>query len=335
MIAWELGGQGIETLVQLERPDPEPHRGQVLVRVRAVSLNYRDLIFARSGAPAPIIPASDGAGIVVALGPGVTRWHPGDRVVANFFQTWVDGAWHSRYGASALGGAIDGMLAELVVLEEDALVQIPEGWSFEEAATLPCAGVTAWNALYGDKVVRPGDLVVTQGTGGVSIFALQLAVAAGAEVAATSSSDHKLGAIAELGANVRVNYRSTPDWAQEVRTRAGRGADHVVEVTGQLNDSLRVAAPNGTVVVIGTTLGVEGGMVEVRLREIREKCATIRGVYVGPTAMLSDLVRAMAVAGTRPVIDSIFPFDNVVDAYQALLRADHIGKIVIGISSSD
>ncbi len=335
MIAWKLGGQGIETLVQVGRPDPEPARGQVLVRVHAVSLNLRDLIFARDGIPAAVTPASDGAGVVVGVGSGVTRWHIGDRVVPNFFQTWIDGPWHPRYGASALGGAIDGMLAELVVLEEDALVRIPEGWSFEEAATLPCAGVTAWNALYGDNVVRPGDLVVTQGTGGVSIFALQLAVAAGAEVAATSSSDDKLEAITKLGATVRVNYRSTPDWAQEVRTQAGRGADHVVEVTGQLNDSLRVAASGGTVAIVGTTLGVEGGMVEIRLREIREKCATIRGVYVGSTAMLGDLARAMSFSGTRPVIDSIFPFANATDAYQSLRRAQHIGKIVIGISSSD
>ena len=202
MIAWELAGRGVEALAQVERADPEPGPGQVLVRVQAVSLNHRDLGLARRGTSAPLVPASDGAGVVVDLGPGVTAWQSGDRVMANFFQTWVGGPWHPRYGSAALGGTIDGMLAELVVLEQDALVAVPDGWSFEEAATLPCAGVTAWNALYGDRVVRAGDLVVVQGSGGVSVFALQLAVAAGAEVAATSGSDRKLDALAQLGATV-------------------------------------------------------------------------------------------------------------------------------------
>jgi NADPH:quinone reductase-like Zn-dependent oxidoreductase len=328
VIAWELAGRGIETLVQVERPDPEPGPGQVLVRVHAVSLNHRDLGLARRGVSSPVVPASDGAGVVVGMGPGVNGWQSGDRVIANFFQTWVDGPWHPRYGSSALGGAVDGMLAELVVLEHDALVAVPDGWTFEEAATLPCAGVTAWNALYGDRVVRAGDLVVVQGSGGVSVFALQLAVAAGAEVAATSSSDRKLDALVQLGATVGVNYRSSPDWPAEVR-RAGRAADHVVEVTGQLDASLQVVGANGTVTVIGTTLGTDGPGVEIHPAAILQKCVTIRGVYVGSTAMLSDLARAMGVAGLRPVIDSTFPFDKAVDAYRALLTADHIGKIVI------
>ncbi len=329
MIAWELAGRGIEALTQVERPDPEPGPGQVLVRVEAVSLNHRDLGLARRGTSAALVPTSDGAGVVVGLGPGVTAWQSGDRVMANFFQTWVDGPWHPRYGSSALGGGIDGMLAELVVLEHDALVAVPAGWSFEEAATLPCAGVTAWNALYGDRVVRAGDLVVVQGSGGVSVFALQLAVAAGAQVAATSGSARKLEALAQLGATVRVNYRSSPDWAAEVRTRAGRAADHVVEVTGQIDVSLDVAGSNGTVTVIGTTLGTDGPAVEIRPAVLLQKCVTIRGVYVGSTAMLSDLARAMTVGGLRPVIDSTFPFDQSVEAYRALLAADHIGKIVI------
>ena len=177
--------------------------------------------------------------------------------------------------------------------------------------------------------MRAGDLVVVQGSGGVSVFALQLAVAAGAEVAATSSSDRKLDVLAQLGATVGVNYRSSPDWAAEVRTRAGRAADHVIEVTGQLDLSLQVAASNGTVTVIGTTLGTDGAGVEIRPAVILQKCVTIRGVYVGSTAMLSDLARAMTVAGCRPVIDSTFPFDEAVDAYEALRGANHIGKIVI------
>jgi NADPH:quinone reductase-like Zn-dependent oxidoreductase len=221
------------------------------------------------------------------------------------------------------------MLAELVVLEQDAIVAVPPAWSMEEAATLPCAGVTAWNALYGNRVVQAGDLVVVQGSGGVSVFALQLAVAAGAEVAATSSSDRKLAALTQLGATVGVNYRSNPDWVAEVRSRAGREADHVVEVTGQLDMSLQVAASNGTVTVIGTTLGTDGPGVEIHPAVILQKCVTIRGVYVGSTAMLSKLARAMTTAGLRPVIDATFPFDQAVDAYRAIQRADHIGKIVI------
>ena len=326
---WELTGRGVESLNRVERADPEPGRGQVLVRVHAVSLNHRDLGLARRGPAQPVVPTSDGAGVVVGLGPGVTRWQTGDRVMASFFQSWIDGPWHPRYGSSALGGSVDGMLAELVVLEADAVVEVPDGWSFEEAATLPCAGVTAWNALYGHTVVRAGDLVVVQGSGGVSVFALRLAVAAGAQVAATSSSDRKLEALTRFGATIGVNYRSDPDWAAEVQARAGRAADHVVEVTGQLEASLEVVAPNGTVTVVGTTLGTDGARVEIRPGVILQKCATVRGVYVGSTAMLSDLARAMTVAGSRPVIDSTFPFDEAVDAYLALQRADHIGKIVI------
>jgi NADPH:quinone reductase-like Zn-dependent oxidoreductase len=278
---------------------------------------------------APLVPASDGAGVVVGLGGGVTGWAVGDRVVANFFQTWITGPWSSSYGRSALGGAVDGMLAELAVLEQDAVVAVPDGWSDEEAATLPCAGVTAWNALYGGRTVRAGELVVVQGTGGVSLFGLQLAAAAGAEVAATSGSDRKLDVLATLGAGTRVNYRTTPDWAAEIRARAGRGADHVVEVTGQLDASLDVADPNGVVTVIGTTLATRGPAVEMHPGVLLQKGVTIRGVYVGSTAMLADLSRAMVTAGIRPVIDSTFGIEEAPAAYRAMLAAQHIGKIVI------
>jgi len=329
MIAWELAGAGVEQLRRVERADPEPGPGQILVRVRAVSLNHRDLSLARRGVEEPIIPASDGAGEVLAIGPGVKAWRPGDRVVANFFQTWIGGAWHPRHAASALGGSVDGMLAELVVVEEDAVVAIPDGWSFEEAATLPCAGVTAWNALFGAVPLRPGELVVVQGTGGVSVFALQLAAAAGAEVAVTSSSDEKLAVVAGMGASVGVNYRTTPNWAAAIRSGAGRGADHVVEVTGQLDASLEVVASNGSIAVVGTTLGTEAPVVEIHPGVILQKGATIRGIYVGSTAMLADLIQAMVTSDIRPVIDRTFAFDETPQAYRAMMSAGHIGKIVI------
>ena len=331
MRAWILDGSGVAALRQVERPDPVPAPGHVVVRVRATSLNHRDLGIARRGVDAPLVPLSDGAGEVVATGEGVTRWTPGDRVMANFFTTWSDGPWRPHYGESALGGAVDGMLAELVALPESALVAVPEGWSFEEAATLPCAGVTAWHALFEDRPVRPGDLVVVQGTGGVSVFALQLARLAGAQVAATSSSDRKLEVMAELGATFRVNYRTTPDWAAEVRAVAGRDADHVVEVTGQLDASLSLAGPNGTVTVIGTTLGTDGPTVAISPSRLLRNSLHLRGVYVGSTAMLRRLASAMASADVRPVIDSVHPFDDAVAAYETMAAATHLGKIVVTV----
>jgi NADPH:quinone reductase-like Zn-dependent oxidoreductase len=305
--------------------------GEVVVRIRAVSLNYRDLAIARRGTERAVVPVSDGSGEVVRVGEGVERWSAGDRVVTPFFRSWVDGPWHPKHASQALGGAIDGVLAEEVALPADVPVGVPAGWSYEESATLPCAGVTAWNALTGGpRRAGEGDLVVVQGTGGVSIFALQLAVHRGAQVAVTSSSDAKLAVVSGLGAAVGVNYRTMPDWPAAVRDRAGRGADHVVEVTGQLEASLRVAASGATISIIGTTLG--GTLVPVDAALIQQKVATVRGIFVGSAAMLQALADELADAGIRPVIDKMFDFEDTPGAYHVLGAATHVGKIVIRVA---
>lgn len=312
-----------------ERPDPVAAPGEVLVRVGAASLNYRDVAIARRGVDRPVVPVSDGAGEVVAVGEGVERWRVGDRVVGNFFRTWVDGPWHPSYAASALGGAVDGVLAELVSFPSDAVTAVPQSWSDEEAATLPCAAVTAWNALTAaPQALGRGDLLLVQGTGGVSIFALQLGVARGAEVLVTSSSDEKLATAIGLGATFGVNYLSRPDWAAAARERAGRGATHVVEVTGQLDRSLAAAASGATIAIVGTTLGGDEGS-SVDAARIQQKLATIRGVFVGSVAMLDAVAKELASADRRPVIDTVIPFDDAPAAYAALAAAGHVGKIVI------
>ena len=233
MRVWQISSFGIDSLEFVERPTPSPEAGEVLVKVRAISFNYRDLLVVKGiynpKLKLPRIPVSDGAGEVVAVGESVTAWKPGDRVAAIFMQNWLDGPPSADKSRGALGGDIDGMLAEYVVLKASGLVAIPEHLSFQEAATLPCAAVTAWNALYGGKPLRVGETVLVLGTGGVSIFALQLAHAAGARVIATSSSDGKLAQAKALGASDGVNYREHPAWHEEVmKLTGGVGVDHVV-----------------------------------------------------------------------------------------------------------
>ncbi len=268
MKAYEIarGATGVDGLRRVERPDPVPGRGQVLVRVRATSLNYRDLAVLRGVYPGPpgggdLIPLSCGAGEVSGVGGGVTRFKTGDRVAGTFFQGWIDGPPARPH--PALGGPpVDGMLAQYVVLHEDGLVAIPDTLSFEEAATLPCAGVTAWNALMvSGRAVKPGDSVLVLGTGGVSIFALQLARAAGARVIVTSSHDEKLEHAKRLGAAGLINYKKTPDWETEVLAlTGGRGVDHVVEVggVGTLAKSFQAGAYGGKIALIGVLAGREG-----------------------------------------------------------------------------
>lgn len=334
MKAYEIvRGKGLDGLTPVERPEPEAEPGHVVVRVRAASLNYRDLLIARGtyddGGLPRLVPLSDGAGEVVAVGAGVTRLSRGDRVVAAFMQSWVCGAPRAEHGASALGGAIDGVLAERVALRAEGLVRLPDALSFEQAATLPCAGVTAWNALCASGRLVPGDRVLTEGTGGVSIFALQVARAAGAAVVATSSSDAKLERLRALGAAATINYRRTPAWGEEARSLTGGvGVDHVVEVggVGTLEQSLGAVRVGGTVSMIGVFTGTHG---DVSTGTILRKTVRLQGILVGSREMLEALVRAVAERRIEPVVDSVFPFDRARDAYRHLESGTHFGKVVI------
>jgi NADPH:quinone reductase-like Zn-dependent oxidoreductase len=330
------GCKATEELHVVERPDPRPGPGQVLVRVRATSLNYRDqaiVVGAYLGGSVArdTIPLSDGAGDVVAVGPGVTSVAPGDRVVATFTQTPRDG---SPFGAkAALGVPLDGMLAELVVLYEDGLVALPAGWTFEEGACLPCAGVTAWHALvHAGKPIATGDTVLVLGTGGVSIFALQFAKAAGARVVATSSSDEKIERLKKLGASGCINYTRTPDWDKEVmKLTGGRGVDCVIEVggVGTLNRSFQSLAFGGKVVLIGLLTGPGTG--NINPYTLMPKWGSLHGVFVGNRDMFERMNRSIDATGIRPIVDKVFSFEDALGAYRHHASGHFMGKVVIKV----
>ncbi|UPG71243.1 NAD(P)-dependent alcohol dehydrogenase [Roseomonas gilardii subsp. gilardii] len=322
----------IEDLTLTEREVPRPGRRQVLVRMRAASLNYRDLLVAtgrygRAGVQPGLVPLSDGAGEVAAVGPDVTRVKEGDRVAGIFMQGWIAGPPDESYRATALGGSIDGVLAEYVLFEEEGLVHLPEHLSFEEGACLPCAGVTAWNALTALRPVGPEQTVLLLGTGGVSILALQFAHAAGARVILTSSSDTKLERAKALGADAGVNYRTHPDWEKEVWTLTGRrGVDHVVEVggAGTLPKSIAATRVGGAVHLIGV---LTGGQIDPL--PVMQKAIDLRGVFVGSREMFEAMNRAVAFHRIHPVIDRVFPFEEAQAAYRHLESQAHLGKVVI------
>lgn len=333
MKLYRLTQPGIDTLTMTEEDIPRPGPGQALIRVRATSLNYRDLMmvrgaYARGAPPNGLIPLSDGAGEVVETGPGTTRVKPGDRVAGIFMQRWIAGRITPEASASALGGAVHGMMAEYVVLDEDGLVHIPAHLSFEQAATLPCAAVTAWHALAEHARTRAGDTVLVQGTGGVSIFALQFARLMGARVIATSSSDAKLARAQSLGASDGINYRATPEWQDAaVSLTGGQGVDEVVEVggAGTFARSLGAVRLGGCISLIGVLTGAA----EVNPTGIMRKSLSVRGIYVGSREMFDDMNRAIAAHRLHPVIDRIFDFADAQAAFGHMEGASHFGKIVL------
>jgi NADPH:quinone reductase-like Zn-dependent oxidoreductase len=338
MRAYQLpkGGAGIEALSRVDLPEPKPMHRQVLVKVAACSLNYRDLGIVRGTYRMPvrdkIVPLSDGAGEVVAVGSGVTRVKAGDKVAGCFFQRWPGGEPSHNVQASALGGSIDGMLAEYAVLEEDGVVKVPEHLSVEEGATLPCAGVTAWHAMMVHAKLIAGQTVLLQGTGGVSIFGLQFAHAMGISAVITSSSDDKLKRAKTLGAACIVNYKSTPEWDKAaLEFTGGRGVDHVVEVggAGTLARSFGAIRVGGKISMIG---GLSGAATELNPSLILAKRANVQGISVGSTQMFEAMNAAIAANMIKPVIDRVFSFDEAQSAYKHMAAGAHFGKIVIRVA---
>ena len=324
---------GMENLRLVERPAPEPEHRQVRIRMRAASLNYRDLLMIRGlynpRQPLPLVPLSDGVGVVEAVGPGVSRVSVGDRVAGIFSQRWISNPPSLERVMFTLGGPLDGMLTESIVLDEDGVVAVPEYLTDVEAATLPCAALTAWSALAVEGRLRPGDTVLVLGTGGVSIFALQIARLFGASVIVTSSSDEKLARAADLGAAHGINYRTHPKWAREVsRITGGRGVDHVIEVggAGTFDQSVRAARIGGHISMIGV---LAGGSHEVNLTRVLMHSITVQGVMVGCRDSFEAMNRAFALHEVRPVIDSVFDFEDTSAALAHLASAKHFGKVAI------
>lgn len=337
MKAWQLQAKpGLEALTRIELPSPNIGPGEVKVRVAAVSLNYRDVLLAKNaekGLQTPRVPVSDGAGQVVEVGAGVTRFRVGDRVMASFFPHWVDGELSDAHHQSALGGyGADGMLREEVVLPEHSWVRVPEKYSFEEAATLPCAGLTAWQALFEVTSLRPGETLLLQGSGGVSVFALQLAKAAGARVLMTSSSADKAKRLRELGAEHVIDYRAEPKWGERAKELTfGKGVDLVVDVGGQatFDQSSAALRYGGHLSVLGVLTGARG---EVNLHAVFHHRQTVHGVYVGSVAMFERFVAALERTQIRPVLDRVFAFEEARAAYEYLLGAQHLGKVVLTVA---
>ena len=326
---------GTYRLTLEQAPIPEPAGHDVLVRVRAASLNRRDVYVLKGQYPMPprhrLVPLSDGAGEVIAVGKGVTRFKPGDRVAAIFFQRWLEGRPNAETHGSALGGQLDGMLSEYVCLSEQGLVGVPHEYSYEEASTLPCAAVTAWNGLVTRGRMQPADNVLILGTGGVSIFGLQFAAAAGAHSIVTSSADEKLAHAKRLGAAATINYRTLPEWAEAVRAATGGlGVHQVLEVggAGTLAQSLASLAPGGHIALIGGLAGFGGDIPAMALLHAN---ATASGIYVGSRADFEAMNAFIERHRIRPAIDRVYALDEADAAYRRIEAGQHFGKVVIAL----
>jgi NADPH:quinone reductase-like Zn-dependent oxidoreductase len=326
---------GLEAIEVVERPDPKPGPGEVLVRMRAVSLNYRDLLMVNGmygrGAPpsGPITPFSDGCGIVEAVGEGVTRFQVGDRVATLFFQGWISGPPTLEKALTALGHPIPGAGRELATFSQEGLSKVPDFLSDHEVATLPCAALTAWRALFEDADLNPGDTVVLQGTGGVSIFGLQFAHAAGYRTLITSSSDEKLERAKALGADELINYKTTPEWGRSVRAATGgRGADFIMEVGGggTIEQSVQAVRIGGHISIIGVVAGAGAGFNPAVLIG---NAAKMQGVFVGSRDMFEGMCRAIEQHRIKPVVDKVYPWTEARAAFEAMRGGEHFGKIVL------
>jgi NADPH:quinone reductase-like Zn-dependent oxidoreductase len=332
MRVWQISSFGVDFLEFAERPDPEPGPGQVVVRIHAISFNFRDLMMVKGlynpKLKLPRIPCSDGTGEVVALGPGVTAWKRGDRVAGIFMQNWLDGPPTPNKVKGALGGDVDGMLAEFVVLNETGMVAIPEHLSYQEAATLPCAAVTAWNALSAGDL-KPGGTVLIQGTGGVSIFALQFARLKGARVLGISGSNEKLHRAFDLGLDGGLNYNDTPDWDRWAVEQTGEGVDLVVEVggVGTLPRSLRAIRMGGTIAQVGV---LSGPGEPIPLPVILHKQARLRGIYVGSRQDFIEMNKAISLTQLRPVGED-FPWSQARQVLARMEDGSHFGKLVMTV----
>jgi NADPH:quinone reductase-like Zn-dependent oxidoreductase len=322
---------GIDNLKEMERPAPKPGPGEIVVDMKAASLNYRDLLTVLMGAgnALPLVPFSDGAGVVSAVGSGVTRVKVGDRVCPLFFQSWLSGPVTAESRMKALGGALDGVLQQHMLLIEDGVSKIPDYLSFEEAATLPCAGLTAWRAITVEAPVGPGDTILVQGTGGVSIFALQFAKARGAKVIVTSSSDEKLERAKKLGADFTINYKTNPEWGKEaLKLTGGHGVDVIVEVGGDntLGKSLEAVRVGGSIVVIGVLGGFTNN---IFIPALFGKNAKMIGISVGSREQFDSMTAAINGWKLKPVVDKVFPVDQVQDALKLMQAGGHFGKICL------
>jgi len=336
MKVWEMAGAtGLDNVQLVEKPVPTPAPGQVLVKMKAATLNYRDLLIVQGGYGSrqklPLVPVSDGAGEVAAIGAGVTRFKAGDRVIPSFFQGWIAGPPSEKKFRTSLGGALDGVLAEYQTFREEGLVATPAHLSDVEAAAYPCAGLTAWSAVIEQGKIKPGDKVLVQGTGGVALFALQFAKMAGAEVTLTSSSDDKLAKGRMLGADHLINYKATPEWGKSARKIAGdEGVDHVVELGGAetLSESIRAVRAGGTISMIGV---LSGARKELALPLVVMANLRLQGVTVGSRESLEDMLRAVGHFKSKPAIDRVFPLADFKAAIEYMRSGRHFGKVGIAI----